>query len=260
MISIFASILRFVFRGLLLIGFLLFFLAPSLMLANYYRRLATPQGSRKADETTVRLANRLAWFFGMRARVTGQPQAGAVLMAANHISWLDIPVLHSCCAMGFVSKAEIEKWPIFRNIASTGGTIFHQRGSHDSALGVSSLMAQRLRLGRAVMVFPEGGIEAGQPIRIFHARMFRAAVEVGCPVQPVMIRYMRNGRVDEDVPFRVGESMAINFCRQLARPKSFAEVHFLPVISAVDQPRRALADAARAAVVSSYASQVIIDP
>ena len=254
MISILASILRFTFRSLLLIGFLLFFLTPSLMLANYYRRLETGKGSRKADRTTVWLANRLTWFFGLRARVIGQPQTGSVLIAANHISWLDIPVLHSCCAMGFVSKAEIENWPIFRNIASTGGTIFHQRGNHDSALGVSSLMAQRLRLERAVAIFPEGGIQAGAPIRIFHARMFRAAVEVGCPVQPVMIRYMRDGHIDEEVSFRVGESMAVNFCRQLARPKSVAEVHFLPVISAVDQPRRALADAARAAVVSSYTS------
>ncbi|MGA9573357.1 MAG: 1-acyl-sn-glycerol-3-phosphate acyltransferase [Lysobacterales bacterium] len=257
MISVLASILRFFFRSLLFIGYLLFLLTPTLMRVNHYRGLGTVDGSRKADAHAVRLANRLAWLFGIRVVVTGQPQSGPVLMAANHISWLDIPVLHSACAMGFVGKAEIESWPVFRNIARTGGTIFHQRGNHDSAAGVNSLMVQRLGEGRAVTIFPEGGIEAGVPIRIFHARMFKAAVDVGCPVQPVMVRYVRNGHIDTDVAFRVGESMAMNLCRQLARPKSVAEVHFLPVISAVDQPRRVLADGARAAVVGSYENRAI---
>jgi 1-acyl-sn-glycerol-3-phosphate acyltransferase len=256
MISIFASILRFFFRSLLFILYLLFMLTPTLMLVNHYRRLETAGGSRKADLGAIRLANQLAWFFGIRVKAIGQPQSGPVLIAANHISWLDILVLHSACAMGFVGKAEIESWPVFRSIARVGGTIFHQRGNHDSAADVSSLMAKRLQQGRAVAIFPEGGIQAGAPIRVFHARMFRAAVDVGCPVQPVMVRYVRAGRIDTDVSFRVGESMAMNLCRQLARPKSIAEVHFLPVMSAKDQPRRILADGARAAVISSYESQV----
>ncbi len=252
MISIFASIPRFAIRTLLLLGFLLFFLAPSLMLVNHYRKLNTEAGSCKADKGAVRLANKLVWFFGIHVQVIGEPPSGSVLIAANHISWLDIPVLHSACAMGFVGKAEIESWPVFRSIARVGGTIFHQRGSHDSAAGVSALMVERLQQGRAVAIFPEGGIQPGAPIRVFHARMFRAAVDVGCPVQPVMIRYSREGHIDEKVSFPVGERMLMNFCRQLARPKTVAEVNFLPVISAVDQPRRALAEGARAAVVSSY--------
>ncbi len=252
MISTLASIFRFTFRSLLLIIFLLFSLAATLLLVNHYRSLETEEGSRKADKAAVWLANKLAWFFGIRVQVSGEPQSGPVLMVANHISWLDILVLHSACAMGFVGKAEIESWPVFRSIARVGGTIFHQRGNHDSAAGVSSLMEQRLRQGRAVTIFPEGGILPGSPIRVFHARMFRAAVDVGCPVQPAMVRYMRNGRIDEEVSFRVGESMLMNVCRQLARPKSVAQVHFLPVLSAIDQPRRALADGARAAVINSY--------
>jgi len=252
MISKIASIPRFAIRTLLLLGYLLFFLPPTLMLVNYYRRLNTEAGFRKADKGAVGLANRLVWFFGIHVHVSGEPQTGSVLIAANHISWLDIPVLHSACAMGFVGKAEIESWPVFRSIARVGGTIFHQRGSHDSATGVSALMVQRLKQGRAVAIFPEGGIQPGAPIRVFHARMFKAAVDVGCPVQPVMIRYRRGGRIDEEVSFRVGERMLMNLCRQLARPKTIAEVNFLPVISAVDQPRRTLAEGARAAVIGSY--------
>ena len=252
MISKLTSILRFAVRGPLLVTYLLFLLAPMLMLVNHHRKLGTEGSSQKADRIAISLARRLTWFFGVRAEVIGEPQKGAVLFAANHISWLDITVLHSACAMGFVSKAEIENWPVFSTVARVGGTIFHQRGNHDSAADVSALMAQRLRDGRAVAIFPEGGIKPGAPIRVFHARMFRPAVETGCPVQPVMVRYMRDGSIDNDVAFRVGENMLINLCRQLARPKSVAQVHFLPVISAANQPRRALAEGARAAVIKSY--------
>ncbi len=112
-------------------------------------------------------------------------------------------------------------------------------------------MVERLKAGRAVAIFPEGGIKPGSDVRVFHARMFRAAVEAACPVQPVSVRYMRNGRKDDVVSFREGESMAINLLRQLARPVSSAEVDFLPAMDATDQPRRLLAESARAAVISS---------
>lgn len=254
MVSAFASILRFTYRTILLIGFLLFLLIPTLLRVNHYRRQGTDAGSRKADLTAIQLARRLAGLFGIRVQHNGTPAQGAVLFVANHISWLDIPVLHSACAMGFVGKAEIESWPVFNFIARTGGTIFHQRGSHDSAADVSSVMAQRLQQGRAVAIFPEGGIKPGASIRVFHARMFRPAVDVGCMVQPVRIRYMRDGLKDEGVKFREDESMASNFLRLLVRPGAIADIHFLPTISAAGQPRRTLAEASRAAVISSYES------
>jgi len=252
MVSVLASILRFTFRSLILIGALIFLLFPTVLLIHYNRRLDTHQGSRKADLGGVRLANMLAWLFGIRVEVTGTPATGPVLFAANHVSWLDIPVLHSACAMGFVGKAEIATWPIFSFIARAGGTIFHQRGCQDSATGVTSLMVQRLQQGRAVTIFPEGGIKPGAQVRVFHARMFRPAVDVGCLVQPVMVRYMCDGRRDDDFSFREDESMMKNFLRVLARRGVTADLHFLPAINAEGKPRRELAEASRAVVVSSY--------
>jgi len=254
MFSILASVVRFTYRAILLIAYLLFVLFPMLYLMDHYRQSETGTGSRKADATAVRLAKQLVWLFGVRVKFRGTPANGPVLFAANHISWLDIPVLHTGCAMGFVGKAEIDDWPVFRHIARVGGTIFHQRGSQDSAADVMSAMEQRLRQDRAVAIFPEGGIKPGSSVRVFHARMFKPAVEVGCLVQPAMIRYMRKGRRDDDFSFRKGESMLKNFGRILARPGVIAEVHYLPALSAAGKPRRELADASRAAVISSYES------
>ena len=191
-------------------------------------------------------------IFGLRRRIIGEFKDGPQFIAVNHISWLDIQLLHSFSQMGFVAKAEIERWPLAGWIARFGETVFHRRGSHDSASGVSTVMAQRLQQGLKIAIFPEGGISPGHEVRVFHARMFRAAVDAQCVVQPVMVRYMdKNGR-DDDISFRDGESMLKNFFRMLARPGAVADLHFLPVIDATDQPRRILADAARAAVIESY--------
>jgi len=254
MISSFTSFLRFTFRTVLLLLFLIFGLLPILLVINLYLRSATNVGWQKSDKMAIRLAVCLLWFFGVRVNTRGTPVDGPVLITANHISWLDILALHTDVAMGFVGKAEIEQWPVFRFIARTGGTIYHQRGSHDSAVDVNSAMVQRLRQGRRVAIFPEGGILPGAEVRVFHARMFRAAVDVECPVQPVMVRYISNGKRDDDILFYKDESMLANFVRVLARPGVIADVHFLPPIDSKDQPRRALADASRAAVISSYAS------
>lgn len=254
MISILASIVRLIFRTIMLIGYLLFVLIPTLFLVNHHRQAGTEEGSCKADLTAIRLARQLAWLFGVRVTLKGTPVNGPVLFAANHVSWLDIPTLHSGCAMGFVGKAEIDEWPVFNYIARVGGTIFHQRGCQDSAADVMLAMEQRLQQGRAVAIFPEGGIKPGSSVRVFHARMFRSAVEVECPVQPVMIRYMSDGRRDDDFSFRPGESMLKNIGRVLARRGVTAEVHYLPAMSAAGKPRRELAEASRAAVISSYES------
>ena len=254
MISKLASIMRFTFRTTLLILYLILGLTPILFVINHYQRKNTPTGRQKADASAVRMAIHLLWFFGIKVKTRGTPAQAPVLIAANHISWLDILALHAEVAMGFVGKAEIEEWPVFRFIARTGGTIFHRRGSHDSANDVMSAMTGRLKQGRRVAIFPEGGILPGAEVRVFHARMFRAAVEVGCPVQPVMVRYLSDGKRDDDILFHKDESMLANFGRLLARPGVVADVHFLPPIESKDQPRRALADATRAAVVGSYNS------
>ncbi len=253
MISILASILRFTFRTVLLVGYLLLVLFPALMLINHFNGLGTEEGSLKAEATAVRVASRLLWIFGVNTRVRGAPADGPVLIAANHLSWLDILVMQSVRSMCFVGKAEIDRWPLFGYMARAGNTIFHQRGSRDSASGAATLMIQRLKQGQRVAIFPEGGILPGNSVRRFHARLFRAAVDAQCPVQPVMVRYMRDGHRDDDISFREGENMMVNIGRVLARPGAQADIRFLPLIDAAGRPRRAVADAARAAVLENYA-------
>lgn len=189
--------------------------------------------------------------FGLRVRRYGTPLRGAVLFVANHVSWIDIELLHSQRMLGFVAKAEISRWPLIGWLASRAGTIYHHRGNNESLHGVMHQMLERLSSGEAVGVFPEGRTTDGSAIATFHARIFQPAVLAEVPVQPVALRYGRGGDAQTVVAFAPGESFLGNFLRLLGEPGREAEVHFLePVLPSVDG-RRKLAEACRAQIVAA---------
>ncbi|HEY7873404.1 MAG TPA: lysophospholipid acyltransferase family protein [Rudaea sp.] len=183
--------------------------------------------------------------FGFRIRCSGEPLPGAVLFVANHVSWLDIELMHSQRIMSFVAKAEIARWPLVGWLASRAGTIYHRRGSTHSLAAVMEHVVARLRTGMAVGVFPEGGTGPGDRLRTFHARIFQVAVDADVPVQPVALCYGKSGKMDLRVPFAPNESFFANFVRLLGDPGMDAEVHFLETVPPNSDGRRAVAEAAR---------------
>jgi 1-acyl-sn-glycerol-3-phosphate acyltransferase len=192
--------------------------------------------------------------FGFRLRRVGSPLPGAAMFVANHVSWIDIETLHSQRMMGFVAKREIQSWPVVGWLAQRGETIFHARGSTESLGGVLHEMLSRLREGRSVGVFPEGGTRGGREIGPFHARIFLAAVEAGVPVQPVALRYGEGGSAQHVVAFQPRESFFGNFVRLLGEPARLAEVHFLAPIEPGDaEGRRRIAELARSRIIAAMA-------
>lgn len=210
-------------------------------------------GGKPLTEVSSTLWSRaVCWIFGFRLSVQGEVGPGPQLVVANHISWIDITVMRSFAMMGFVSKAEIEEWPLIGYLARIGGTVFHHRGSHDSASGVAAVMAERLLEGGNVAIFPEGGILRGPGIKRFHGRMFAAAIDTRSPVQPVMLRYMRDGKHLNDVTFINGEHFVGNLFRLLRQRSCTAEVVVLPRIRSTGKQRRPLAAEAEEAVRTAF--------
>lgn len=230
---------------------------PVVVLCQLQPLSAMSVGGSALGEAALRSWGRIACrIFGLRVRVTGQLHPGAKLLAANHVSWIDIPLLQSVAGPSFVSKAEIQRWPVIGWLARIGQTVFHQRGSHDSASSVVEVVAERLREGGTVAVFPEGGILSGEGVKRFHARMFGAAVDAGVPVQPVMLRYSRQGRPYEDITFAPGEPFLANFFRLLRQAPCLAEVALQQAVATEGRQRRQVAADAEAAVSSAYAAGV----
>ncbi len=189
--------------------------------------------------------------FGFRIRHVGEPLPGAVMFVANHVSWLDINLMHSQRIMAFVAKAEIARWPLVGWLAAGAGTIFHARGSSHSLAAVMQRMVARLGEGMAIGVFPEGGSGAGDRVKTFHARIFQVAADANVPVQPVALCYGKNGKMDLRVPFGERESFGANFLRLLGGPALEAEVHFLEPISLGDEGRRQVAETARTRIAAA---------
>ena len=123
--------------------------------------------------------------------VEGQPpQSGPVLLAANHISWLDIVVMHAARHCRFISKADVQHWPIVGTLASGAGTLYIERESRRDAMRVVHHMAERLQAGDILAVFPEGTTGDGVALLPFHANLLQAAISVQAPIQPVALHFM----------------------------------------------------------------------
>lgn len=124
--------------------------------------------------------------------VNGKPPVqGPVLLAANHISWLDIVVMLASCPCRFVSKAEVGQWPVVGRLTRAADTLFITRSSRRDALRVVHQMVEKLHVDSNVVlaIFPEGTTSNGQQVLPFHANLFQAAISANAPVQPVALRF-----------------------------------------------------------------------
>ena len=211
---------------------------------------------RKVGHAAIRWWSRgLLRVFGMRVRGVGTPLAGGTMFVANHISWIDIIALHSQHMMGFIAKAEIRGWPVVGWITSHGETIYLHRGNANSLGDVMAEMSQRLRDGRAVAAFPEGGTRDGGELGPFHARIFTAAVDADAPVQPVALCFGARCEAQQVVAFADGESFMGNFVRLLGEPPRPVAVCFLePILHTEHAGRRAIATLARARIERAMAA------
>lgn len=192
---------------------------------------------------------RLMQVMNVRVNLTREPDQLRALVAANHVSWLDIPVLGSVLPTYFLSKIEVGQLPVIGWLARRGGTLFIHRGKsqHEE---VRKLMQALLAEGggdRYLTFFPEATTGPGNQVLPFHPRLFAAAIETGMPVVPVAIHYISHGPVHPEIPFGE-ESMVANAWRILGAKRIDVEVTALPSLSSENKTRRELADTARATI------------
>lgn len=154
-------------------------------------RTVFPKLEQKEQERRVNVwAQQMLVIVGIELSVTGVPSAGPVLLVANHISWLDIVVMHAARHCRFVSKADIRHWPLVSTLANGSGTLYVERESRRDAHRVVQQMADSLRAGDVLAVFPEGTTGDGVTLKPFHANLIQAAIEADVPVQPVALKFV----------------------------------------------------------------------
>jgi 1-acyl-sn-glycerol-3-phosphate acyltransferase len=170
-------------------------------------------------------------ILGVRRHVEGEPPRGCFVVAANHLSYLDIFVLSSLYPSTFVAKREISSWPLFGLIARGSGTLFVDRGRAKDVVRVGDEMTRMLRAGCPLTLFPEGKSSPGREVLPFMPSLLEPAARVGVPCYAVSLSYETPG--SEDPPsITVCWYDSYDFVRHILRlmkiPRIVARVRFAP--------------------------------
>lgn len=156
------------------------------------------------------------------------PDAGPLLVASNHVSWLDILVINAVRPCRFVSKADVRGWPALGKLVEGAGTLFIERERPRDAVRVAHHLAEHLRAGDVLAVFPEGTTSDGRTVLPFHANLLQAAIVVDAPALPVALSYVHGQSGDlHAAPVYVGDTSLLgSICATVLAKDLVARIEF----------------------------------
>ncbi len=197
---------------------------------------------------------RLLRVLNIRLKVSGQAlaeNAANTLLAANHVSWVDIFVINAAHPSRFVAKSEIRTWPLVGWLCEASGTLFVERGRRRDAARVAAVMHAALQEGDTIGLFPEGTTTAGDRLLKFNSSLFEPAIANHVELAPAAIRYRNSdGERCEAIAFIGDLSFADSLKMIIAQREISVELTFGSHIATAGLTRRELAAQAEAAVAT----------
>ncbi len=169
----------------------------------------------------------ISWTSGITTNVSGPRIRKNVFYAANHHSWIDIPVMSGVTGCTFVANDGIEKWPLIGWLCTVNNTIFVSRESRLSVGGQVDELREAMTGEQPVTIFPEGTTHDGSGLLPFKPALFAALVPPppAMMVQPIFLTY---GRHTPRIAWVGSETFPQNFWRLLSYFKPVdATIHFL---------------------------------
>jgi len=136
----------------------------------------------------------LAFFLlrvGFLIEVRGRrhvPKEGGVIVVSNHCSNMDPVIVGAVLPrkLYYMAKEELFKIPFLRKLITSLGAFPVKRGEGD--VKALSKVAELVRSGNAVLLFPEGSrSEDGRVGKFMHGASY-VALRTGAPVLPVAIK------------------------------------------------------------------------
>jgi lyso-ornithine lipid O-acyltransferase len=161
------------------------------------RRAAQRLGFRFGDRIPVHFHRLLCAGLGVRVRRHGTfGYAPKQLIVANHLSWLDIPVLASLEPMSFLAKKEVGDHRVGRALVALQGVVYLDRQRRFRIPSANARMVEAMRAGCAVVLFAEATTGDGNRLLPFRSSHFEAARlaagsdnEGPAVIQPVYLHY-----------------------------------------------------------------------
>lgn len=167
-----------------IVAFLCILLTLCLMPAQWLlRALGRPTSIAKLYHWSV------CKILGIKITVEGDIDKTPCLIIANHVSWLDIPVIGSVWPVYFVAKKEVGNWPGFSTLAKLQNTIFVDRNRRQSVLASRNEIRSRIVAGDTVVLFPEGTSNNGREVFDFKSTFFSVVENTHLAAIPVTLVY-----------------------------------------------------------------------
>jgi 1-acyl-sn-glycerol-3-phosphate acyltransferase len=208
-------------------------------------RLLVPRFSkRQRDERLQNWAREMLKRLGVELKIVGAPMhAGPMLLVSNHVSWVDIVALYVARPCRFVSKSDVEHWPLVGALATGCDTLFMRRGSRGDAMRMVHRMTRALKAGDILAVFPEGTTSDGSSVLPFHSSLIQAAISADAPVQAAALQILNSesGESSRAVSYIGDESLVGSIWRTLCARQLCAVVTFGAPQRAAGRDRRAWA-------------------
>lgn len=254
-------------RMLWRIGALLLLLISGLLILTLFYRLLSQQHQHAIKRAWSRT---LLAACGISLDVHG-PQGlprQPVLIAMNHVSWLDIFALNAVLPATFIAKSEIRRWPLLGWLVAGAGTVFIERGSRHAVRHANHRVVRQLTSGESVAFFPEGTTSDGDDVLPFHTSLFAAAIHdhaINKPqfaVLPVAIMYHAQGARTTVVAYTGEQSLMDSIVRITSSRGIVAQLQLLPLIEHMppQMTRHALAAQSREAIRAAIQSPPLAAP
>ncbi len=194
----------------------------------------------------------LGRIIGARTRTIGTPLKRDVVFVANHLSWMDIPILAGRTGTAFVAKAELREVPLVGWLCTLNRTLFVRREDRMAVADQINALRDALAETWAIAIFPEGTTGDGTALLPFKAALLAVLdpPPPGVLVQTVRIDY---GAATGELAWIGDEPGQSHALRVLRRRGTFtATLTFCDPFDPHDYPgRKATAAEARARIAAA---------
>ena len=161
------------------------------LIAGLWGRIASrPRLADRWGARVFQLATRmLSRIVGMHVAVTGEPPDAPFVLVSNHLSYVDVILIGSQVRCVFISKAEVQDWPLIGTVVRSVGTLFLDRDAKRNLPQVVRRMEDVWESGRGVVFFPEGTTGRGDHVAPFRPSLLEPAARCKRPVHYASLSY-----------------------------------------------------------------------
>ncbi|WP_066554046.1 lysophospholipid acyltransferase family protein [Croceicoccus bisphenolivorans] len=193
---------------------------------------------------------------GVNITRSGERAGDRTILLANHVSWLDIPILAASTGTAFVAHDGLADSVFLKWLCEMNDTVFIARTRRATVARQVDQVRSALERSPVLTLFPEGTTGNGRDLLPFKSALLSAIDPPprDVAVQPVLVDF---GDLAEEIAWAGDEPGLDNFFRILGRVAELpVTLHFLPPLTGHElDGRKTIASAVQSALTRAGAAR-----